>query len=396
MSLALNHVSNQPPIELNRYWRPFLIIGVLALAACMIGGIFTPQQFFQSYLFAYMFWIGLALGCLAILMMQYLTGGGWGIILRRVLESATRTLPLMVLMFVPLLFGLHRLYIWTHGEVVANDPLLQHKHGFLNIPFFLVRAVLYFVCWIVFARLLNRWSRAQDKTGAPRLAWWLEHISGPGLFVLAITLSLAMIDWVMSIEPKWYSTIYAVGYLAGEGLAGFAFSIAVVLLLARHRPFVDVIKPKHWRDLGNLLLTFVMLWAYCAFSQYLLIWAGNLREEIVWYLPRKSGGWGWIILALIVFHFAVPFFLLLSRDIKEQRYLLLSVIAVVLVLRFVDIYWLVAPAFSPFRFTISWMDFAAPIGIGGIWLAVFSSQLSKLPLLPLNDPYAEEALHGDE
>jgi hypothetical protein len=396
MSLPLNQVSNPPPSQLNRYGQPFLLIGILALAACLIGGVFTPQQFFQSYLFAYMFWVGLALGCLAILMMQYLTGGGWGIILRRVLESATRTLPLMVLLFVPLLFGLHRLYIWTHSDVVANDPLLQHKHGFLNIPFFILRAVLYFICWIVLARLLNRWSRAQDKTGAPRLAWWLEHISGPGLFVLAITLSLAMIDWVMSIEPKWYSTIYAVGYLAGEGLAGFAFSIAVVLLLARHHPFVDVIKPKHWRDLGNLLLTFVMLWAYCAFSQYLLIWAGNLREEIVWYLPRKSGGWGWIVLALIVFHFAVPFFLLLSRDIKEQRYLLLSVIAVVLVLRFVDIYWLVAPAFSPFHFAISWMDFVAPIGIGGIWLAVFSSQLSKLPLLPLNDPYAQEALHGDE
>jgi hypothetical protein len=396
MSQALNQFGNQPLVNVSRYRSRFLITGLVALALCLIGAIFSPQQFFQSYLFAYMFWIGLVLGCLAILMMQYLTGGGWGIILRRVLESATGTLPLMVLLFIPLLFGLHRLYIWTHSEVVANDPLLQHKQGFLNVPFFLIRAVVYFICWIIFARLLNRWSRTQDETGEPRLAWWLEHISGPGLFVLAITLSLAMIDWVMSIEPKWYSTIYAVGYLAGEVLAGFAFSIGVVLLLAQRPPFAEVITPKHWRDLGNLLLTFVMLWAYCAFSQYLLIWAGNLREEIVWYLPRKTGGWGWIALALIVFHFAVPFFLLLSRDIKEQRHLLLGVIAVVLILRLVDIYWLVAPAFSPFHFSLSWMDFVAPIGLGGVWLAFFSIQLSKYPLLPLKDPYAQEALNAEE
>jgi uncharacterized membrane protein len=392
----VSQVINQLPHELARYRRTLLIVGLVALVLCFIGALLSPQQFFQSYLFAYMFWIGLVIGCLAILMMQYLTGGGWGIILRRVLESATRTLPLMIMLFVPLLFGLHRLYVWTNSSAVAGDELLLHKHAFLNVPFFLIRALAYFLGWLILVILLNRWSREQDKTAEPRLAWRLEHISGPGLFFLSITLSLAMIDWVMSIEPKWYSTMYAVVYLAGEGLAGFAFSIAVILLLARRPPFIDVIKRKHWRDLGNLLLTFTMLWAYCAFSQYLLIWSGNLREEITWYLPRKTGGWGWIALALIVFHFFVPFFMLLSRDVKEQRPLLMSVILVVLLLRFVDIYWLVAPAFSPSHFTLSWMDFAAPIGIGGLWLAYFTWQLAKLPLLPLNDPYAEEALHAEE
>ena len=380
----------------NRYVLPFLIVGLIALAVSLLGAFFSPQQFFQSYLFAYVFWIGLVVGSLAVLMMQYLTGGAWGIILRRVLESVTATMPLMILLFVPLLFGLHRLYIWSRAEVVATDPLLQHKHGFLNVPFFIVRTAFYFACWIAFALLLNRWSREQDKTSDPHLAWRLEHISGPGLFVLAITLSLAMVDWVMSIEPRWYSTIYPVIYMAGDVLAALAFGIGIVLLLARSAPFVYIMRPKHWRDLGNLLLTFVMLWAYCAFSQYLLIWSGNLRDEITWYLPREAGGWGWIAIALILLHFSLPFLLLLSRQVKQRRYLMLGVIISVLVLRFVDIYWFVAPAFSPFHFTVSWLDFLVPIGIGGLWLAFFTRQLTKWPLLPLNDPYAKDALNAEE
>src|SRR5690242_17026917 len=385
-----------PPVNFNRYVRLFLIVGIVALALSLLGALFTPQQFFQSYLFSYVFWISLVIGCLAVLMMQYVTGGAWGIILRRILESAARTLPLLLLLFLPLLFGLHRLYSWTHADVVAASAVLQHKRAFLNLPFFLIRAGVYFISWIIFAVLLNRWSREQDESGEPRIAWWLEHVSGPGLFVLAITTSLAMIDWVMTIEPAWYSTIYPVIYMTGDALAAFAFSIGIVLLLSRSAPFVYILRPKHWRDLGNLLLTFVMLWAYCAFSQYLLIWSGNLGEEIKWYLPRKAGGWGWIALALILFHFFIPFFLLLSRDVKERRLLLLTVVAIVLVLRFVDIYWFVAPAFSPFHFTVSWLDFVVPIGIGGVWLAFFTSQLAKRPLLPLNDPYAEEALNAEE
>ena len=267
MSQLIESKDAYPAVEFNRYARWFFIVGLIAVALSVLGALLNPQQFFQSYLFAYVFWIGLVIGCLAVLMMQYLTGGAWGIILRRVLESATGTLPLMVLLFVPLLFGVHRLYLWTHSEVVSADPLLRQKHSFLNVPFFLIRAVVYFACWILFAFLLNRWSREQDRTSEPRLAWWLEHISGPGLFVLAITLSLAMIDWVMSIEPRWYSTIYAVIYMTGDVLAALAFGIAVILLLHRSAPFVYVLRRKHWRDLGNMLLAFVMLWAYCAFSQ---------------------------------------------------------------------------------------------------------------------------------
>lgn len=392
----MSQLLESPGADFNRYVRLFLIVGVVALALSLLGALFTPQQFFRSYLFAYVFWIGLVIGCLAVLMMQYVTGGAWGIILRRILESAARTLPLLLLFFLPLLFGLHRLYSWTHADVVAASAVLQHKRAFLNLPFFLIRAGVYFISWIIFAVLLNRWSREQDESGEQRIAWWLEHVSGPGLFVLAITTSLAMIDWVMTLEPEWYSTIYPVIYLAGDVLAALAFGVGIVLLLSRSAPFVYIMRPKHWRDLGNLLLTFVMLWAYCAFSQYLLIWSGNLGEEIKWYLPRKSGGWGWIALALILFHFFIPFFLLLSRDVKERRWLLLSVVVIVLALRFVDIYWFVAPAFSPFHFTVSWLDFVVPIGMGGVWLAFFTMQLAKRPLLPLRDPYAEEALNAED
>jgi hypothetical protein len=387
----MSEMIRQSPPALNRWQRPLLFVGLVALAISAAGWFLRPDQFFRSYLLAYIFWAGLTLGCLAILMMQYLTGGAWGIILRRALESATRTLPLLLLLFIPLLFGLHRLYIWTNQQVVASDPLLEHKRPFLNIPFFLVRAALYFVCWMGLSFLLNRWSREQDRTGAAKFAWRLEHLSGPGLFFLAVTLTLAMIDWIMSLEPRWYSTIYAVGFMAGEMLAAFAFTIAVIILLSASRPLADVLRRKHFRDLGNLLLTFVMLWAYCAFSQYLLIWSGNLREEIPWYLRRTVGGWGWVAIVLIVFHFFLPFFLLLFREIKDHRRMLVVVAALVILLRFVDLFWLVEPAFYPQNFSLHWLDLLATVGVGGLWLAVFIWQLGARPLLPLKDPYAEEA-----
>jgi hypothetical protein len=376
---------------LSRWQTTLLVVGVVCLLLCAIGWFFSPDQFFRSYLLAFIFWTGLTLGCLGILMMQYVTGGAWGIILRRTLESATRTLPLLIIFFLPLLLGLHRLYIWTDKEVVAADPLLQHKHPFLNIPFFVVRAAIYFTFWIALIFFLNRWSREQDETGEPKLAWRLEHLSAPGLFFLSVTLSLALIDWVMSLEPRWYSTIYAVGFMAGEMLAAFAFSIAVVILLSAGPPLSDVIEARHFRALGNLLLTFVMLWAYCAFSQYLLIWSGNLREEIPWYLRRTSGGWGWVALALIVFHFFLPFFLLLFREIKDHTRTLIVVSIIVIILRFVDLFWLVKPAFYREGFSLHWLDFTAIAGLGAIWLTVFIRQLSARPLLPLNDPYREEA-----
>jgi hypothetical protein len=379
------------PAELRRYQTPALVVGVIALAVLIVGAFFSPTQFFRSYLMAFVFWTGLALGCLGILMMQYLTGGAWGIVIRRQLESATRTLPLMALLFIPLAFGVGYLYIWSHPGVVAANHTLQQKKEYLNIPFFLVRAAVYFLVWIGAAWFLNRWSWRQDQTADPTFSRRLQRLSGPGLFVLSITLTFAMIDWVMSLEPLWYSTIYGVTFMAGVALAAYAFTVATLILLARYRPLAGRLRPRHYRDLGNLMLAFVMVWAYCSFAQYLLIWSGNLREEIPWYLRRIQGGWGWVAVSLIAIHFFLPFFLLMSRTVKRDARWLMIVALIVILMRFVDVFWLVEPAFYEADLRVHWMDFAALIGFGGLWLAVFVWQLRARPLLPLNDPYLREA-----
>jgi len=395
----MDELAAQAAPQINRVQSLALVAGVIGLALCALGWFINADQFFRSYLMAFIFWTGLAVGCLAILMMQYLTGGAWGIIIRRELEAASQTLFLMALLFIPIIFGIHNLYIWSHPSDFVSDPILyhalEHKHPFLNTPFFIARAVVYFILWAGMAFYLNRWSLEQDRTNDARFTLRLQAISGPGLFVLSVTLTFAMIDWVMSLEPRWYSTIYGATFLAGEALAGFAFIIAVIVLLARYKPLSDVVLPRHYRDLGNLLLAFVLLWAYCAFSQFLLIWSGNLREETPWYLRRTVGGWGWIAIALIVLHFFLPFFLLLSGDVKRNGRRLTIVAGLVILMRFVDMVWLVEPAFPQTHFGLHWMDFVAMLGLGGIWLWVFLRQLKSRRLLPVNDPYMQEALSSE-
>ncbi|MGH8005732.1 MAG: hypothetical protein ACREQ3_01840 [Candidatus Binatia bacterium] len=368
------------------------LVGVVGLVLCAIGAVFSPAQFFHSYLLAYVFWTSLALGCLAVVMIHSLSGGAWGVVIRRVLESATRTLPLLALLFVPLIFGLPHLYVWARPEVVAGDVLLQHKEAYLNVPFFLLRTVCYFAAWIGVAYFLNKWSLEQDRGADPHLERRVRLLSGPGLALYGLAVTFASIDWVMSLEPHWYSTIYGAMLMVGQGLTAFAFAIVMAAVLADRPPLSQVISPAHFHDLGKLLLAFVMLWAYFAFSQYLIIWSGNLAEEVPWYLHRLQGGWQWVGLLLILFHFVLPFFLLLSRDLKRHVRLLAVVAGAILFLRFVDLFWLIVPAFHPTGLRIHWMDIVAPIGVGGIWLAVFVWQLGARPLLPLHDPSLQETI----
>jgi hypothetical protein len=346
-----------------------LAVGVLAIVACVVGWAIDPILFFRSYLASFVFWVGLALGSLGVLMMQYVTGGRWGRILQRPLESAALTLPLLAILLIPILVGMHDLYPWTNADVMAADPVLQKKQVYLNVPFFIGRQIAYFVIWIAFAWLLDRWAKEWNRTEQPRYQWRLEHLSAAGMFVLAATITLAIVDWVMSLEPRWYSTIYAIVYIAGELLAGFAFAIPAVILLSPN--YSESLSARRFRDMGNLLLTFVMLWAYCSFSQYLLIWSGNLREEITWYLPRTTGSWGIVALVLIGFHFFVPFFLLLFRDLKQSRKILSALAIFLLLMRLVDVFWFVKPAFPAGEPIFNWMDAASFVGIGGIWLALF-------------------------
>src|SRR5215467_4676922 len=362
-----------------------LIAGVVGMVLLVMGAVLQPDQFFRAYLMAYLFWLGVSIGCLAILMLQYLSGGGWGIIIRRLLEAATRVFPLMALLFIPLLFGLHRLYPWTHADLVNASEVLKHKQFYLNVPFFIGRAVFYFAVWLVLSYLLNSWAARQDETADVETTRKLQVLSGPGIVLYGLTVSFAAIDWIMSLEPEWYSTIYGFLVMAGQALSAMAVIIAVLAMLAKQEPLSSVVQPKHFQDLGKLMLTFVMLWAYMGFSQLLIIWSGDLPDEIPWYLRRFQGGWQTVGILLVIFQFALPFVLLLSRSLKRYSRTLVMVAGLVFVMRFVDLLWLTAPAFNSMEggkthLTVSWMNLIAPIGIGGVWLATFFWQLKKRPV----------------
>jgi hypothetical protein len=380
------------PHALERFQRPALFVGVAALAACAVGGFFAPAQFFHSYLFAFLFWAGIALGCMAVAMLHHVTGGAWGLPIRRPLESGTRTLPLMALLFLPIVAGARKLYEWADPVAVARDAALQHKSLYLNVPFFFGRAVLYFGAWLAFAYFLNRWSLQQDATGGRTINRRLQLLSSAGLVVYGLTVTFASIDWAMSLEPHWFSTMYGVLFIAGQGLSAFAFIVVVLVLLAERAPLSGYVAARHYHDLGKLMLAFVMFWAYVSFSQYLIIWAGNLPEEIPWYLRRLQGGWGWIAVAILLFHFVLPFLMLLPASANRNPRVLATVAGLVVFMQLVEIFWLTQPPFAGGRFRLHWMDLLAPIGVGGLWLAVFSWQLGKRPLLPLNDPELQEAL----
>jgi len=382
---AVIDLNAAPPAGLRRTQATALFVGLAAAAACLAGAIADPNQFFHSYLMAFMFWLGVGLGSLAIAMMQYLTGGAWAFVMRRSLEAASRTLPLLAILFLPILLGLHWLYPWTLPAVRAADARIQAKALYLNVPFFVVRAAFYFAVWLLLAYLINRWSRENDRTGDPLVFRKLARLSAPGLILYAFTITFASIDWVMSLEPHWYSTIFGMIFMTGQGLSALAFATLVLVLLSRDRPFTDILRVTTMRDVGNLVLAFVMLWAYTSFSQLLLIWAGNLPEEIPWYVHRLGPGWQWIGLSLAVFHFFVPFVLLLLRRTKQALPMLRAVVILLLFMRLLDLFWMVGPETHLGRLVVSWQDFATTIAIGGLFVAVFAWQLASRPLLPLRD-----------
>ncbi|HKA18527.1 MAG TPA: hypothetical protein VKN18_09425 [Blastocatellia bacterium] len=391
-------------VDVEGFRRRALIVGVAALVIGAAGALISSEsreQFFRSYLLAYIFWIAIPLGCFAILMLQHMSGGVWGLVTRRVLESSTRTFPLLALLFLPLLLGLKSIFPWASPERLAASPALNHaveqKHLYLNIGFFIARAIFYFLVWIIVTRTLNRWSAEQDKTGERRLTSKLQGLSGPGLVLYGLTVTFAAIDWAMSLDPEWFSTIYGLLFMGGQGLAGMAFVIAVMVLLSQRAPMNEVIKPSHLHDLGKLMLAFLMIWAYFAFSQFLIIWAGNLPEEIPFYVRRIQSSWKYVGLGLIVLHFALPFVLLLSRDLKRSGRKLSMVAIGVIVMRYVDLIWLTGPELHEGRFGLSWMDLMLLAGIGGVWLWFFATELNRRPLLPIRDPEIESVFasgHG--
>jgi hypothetical protein len=325
---------------------------------------------------------------LAFLMLHFLVGGKWGVMIRRLLESATRTLPLIALLFVPLLFGLQAVYPWAAPGHIAEDEILRQKSAYLNVPFFIARTILYLALWGALGHFFNRWSRQQDASAELPAGKHMRRLSGPGLLIYLFTMSFASVDWIMSIEPHWYSTGYGIIWIINQGVTALAFAIVGLAWLGSREPLATRLRASHFHDLGNLLLAFIMLWAYMMFSQYLIIWSGNLAEEIPWYIARTEGLWRWLPPLLVIFHFFVPLFLLLMRDVKRNPSLLVWVAAGVLVMRLLDTFWMIVPGFE--HSALHWLDATLMIGMGGLWLGVFLWQLQKMPLLPLHVALLEE------
>lgn len=384
-------IGSYNPPNMSDYQKRALMVGIGFLVVLIAGVFVDARQFFQAYLIGWTFWTGIAIGSLALLMLQHLTGGGWGLVIRRSLEAATRTLPLMAMLFIPVLIGAHSIYHeWTDPAELEKHPVVQLKTPYLNLPFFTGRAVLYFVVWIALAFFLNKWSLAQDRTADNRYTKKMRELSGGGMVTLIFTVTFASIDWYMSLEPEWFSTIYGFIFVAAWSLSALAFVIAVMARLSREEPMRRIVAPLHFHDLGKLLLALVMLWSYFAFSQYLIIWSGNLPEEIGWYIRRMHGGWGAVIVTIAILHFAAPFLFLLSRGLKRNPGKLVFVAVLILVMRSVDLLWMLAPAFHHRMWML--MDVAALLGFGGLWLAFFTWQLGKRPLIPINDPQFESTL----
>ncbi|HLW64184.1 MAG TPA: hypothetical protein VKS79_02620 [Gemmataceae bacterium] len=377
-------------LERVRLWS--LVIGIVCMAACVIGAFFDPQQFFRAYLAPYLFYQGIGLGCFVLLMIFHVTGGAWGFLIRRFLEAGTRTLPLLALLLIPVGCGLHYTFLWARPEVVAADPNLQGKHLYLNVPFWWARAVLFFVIWLIFAYFLNLWSRREDETGDPRYARRLEILSGPGLVAYGICMHFAAIDWIMSLQPDYKSSIFGPLVASGQVLSGLTWALIVFAIFAVRPPLSEAVSDKTLCDLGNLFLSFIVVWAYMVFFEFMLVWIANLRPEVGWYLDRSRGGWWWVNWLLVLFHFAVPFLLLLHRAVKQNLAWLAVLAGSVLGTHLMFLYWQVLPAFPTASLAHHWMDFLMPVALGGIWFAWFLWQLVQRPILPLHDKNAAHAM----
>jgi hypothetical protein len=375
-----------------------LIIGLVFAAIAALGAWLRPDEFFRAYLMAFMAWLGITLGSMAILMLRHLTKGAWGMVIRRILGAAMRCVPLMAALFIPLLFGIRRLYIWAQPlDAIADKHLREHLQDitqtYLTVNGFVIRAAIYFAIWYVLSFFLTKWSAEQDHPPMRDNSGRFKALSGPGLILYGFTITFAVIDWIMSIDPSWISTIFGLSFLIGQVLSALCFAVVVERILFRYKPMSDLLKPEQVHDHGKFMLAFIMVWAYFSFSQWLIIWAGNLPEEITWYMRRLNGGWGYVGLFLVLFHFAVPFVMLISRPFKRDIARLVWLAAWLLLMRYVDLFWVIEPNFST-TFNITWLDVVVPIAMGGLWLAYFFRNLSTMPLVPAYDVFAVEVLEA--
>jgi hypothetical protein len=371
---------------------PAIVIGVIGIIGSAAGFVMNAPEFFRAWLPAFIFWFLIAAGALAVLMLQYVTGGEWGLLIRRPLGAAARTIPLFLLFGLPVAFGLKHIYIWADEAIVHGDPLLEQKQLWLNPTGWIIRALVYFGLLSLWAWRIRILSLKFYEGRSPYVELKRRKWSAAGLLMVVMVLTFSGIDWVMSLEPKWYSSMFGIAFTVGAGLSAFAFVTFFLTLLSDNPAMKGILKPNLFRDLGNLMLAFTMLWAYTNFSQFLLIWYGNIKEETPYYLQRTHGGWGVLAIALIVFHFFLPFTMLLMRRIKDRPGTIAIVTVIILLMRFVDVYWLVVPAHHPDHFYFSWMTLAAFLGIGGLWLAAFIWQLKGQTIIPIHETWVDEAI----
>ncbi len=394
------------PEDFNRWRTIALGIGGIFSVVMLAMMVFFPEyreQALRSWLLGFIFWGGIGIGGLGILILQHITGGAWGVVIRRVAEAASRTLPVILILFIPLAVGVGSLYEWTH--LIGIDRIVTERQPYLSVNWWIIRAVIYFIMWGAMMYMLNKWSLQQDQTNdentALKMAQDSSKFSGPTMVFFVLVVTFASVDWMMSLDPHWFSTIWGLLFAAGWGLSFLCFAVTILAYLADKAPMNRILGARHFHDIGKLILALVMVWAYFNFSQFLIIWSGNIPEETRWYLTRIEGAWGVVGILLVVFHFAFPFLLLLSRDLKRNPKRLAFMAIFILVIRLVDMYYIIGP--SPrigangheMPFSVSWMDFVAPVAVGGIWLWYFFTQLMSRPLVPVNDPYLENAIkHG--
>ncbi len=394
----------QAPADLNRFRTIALGIGGIGMIAWLIGLYFHPEQALRSWLLGFIFWGGITIGGLGVTILQYLTGGAWGVVIRRVVEAASRTLPLVIILFIPLALGVTHLYEWTH--LPPTDYVIEHRGWFMTPESWWLRSFIYFALLSLITYLLNMWSARQDHSADfEEAATWLGKATafcGPIMVIYALIVTFAVVDWVMMLDPHWFSTLWGLLFVAGWALSCFCFAVTILAYLSERAPMNRVLGRRHFHDIGKLMLALVMVWAYFNFSQFLIIWSGNIPEETTWYITRMAGAWGWIGVILIVLHFAFPFLLLLRRETKFNVRWLSTLAIFVLLMRLLDMFYLIGPnpridsqGLENGAFILSWMDLVAPIAIGGVWLWYFFGQLMKRPLVPVMDPFLEKAIeHG--
>ena len=392
VSLRPEQATIPPGHSWNRIPMIAAVAALLGAVVCAILGVGNPKQFWFSWLVSFLFFLSLALGGLFFVLIQYASQGGWGIVVRRIGETVFATIPVMAALFIPVLLGLHDLYEWSHHDAVEHDAMLRWKAPFLNVPFFLTRAGLYFLVWSFIAVMYYRGSRSQDVSGDPAVSARLRRLAGPSLIVLAVTTTFASIDWIMSLTPHWYSTIFGVYFFAGS-FVGFIALLSVVAVAMRSAGLLDtIVSADHLHDVGKFLFAFTAFWAYIAFSQFFLMWYANLPEETIWYKARLEGSWKMVSVFLMAGHFGAPFLYLMGRAVKRKGSTLALGGAWLLAMHFLDLYWQVMPTLHPEGIRPSVLDVAAFVAVGGCFVATTSWLMRRQALVPIRDPRLAESL----